>query len=514
MRQVRIFDTTLRDGEQCPGASMNAREKLEVAQQLARLRVDVIEAGFPFSSPGDFESVRQIAREVHGPIICGLARARFDDIDATAEAVRDAARPRIHTFIATSDIHLKHKLRKTRDEVLEMAVAAVKRAKSHVEDVEFSPEDATRSDREYLCRVVEAAVKAGATTINIPDTVGYTTPGEYAELLRELLTRVPALDNVTLSVHCHDDLGMAVANSLAAVEVGAGQIECTINGIGERAGNTSLEEVVMAIHTRRDRYQVTTGVETREIYKASRLVSHITGFPVPPNKAIVGSNAFAHAAGIHQDGVLKEQSTYEIMRPETIGLDSNRLVLTSRSGRHAFRVRLRALGYELSDAELDRAYSRFLEIADKKKEVFDADLEAMMSDHHAPAPEEYQLEYMTVMTSLEGVPTATLRIRRGEESKIDAATGVGTVDAIYNAIKKIIPVEHRLVDYVVSAVTGGTDALGEVMVKLATEHNVFTGRGSALDILEASAKAYLQAINKIVYYTSHRAHDKRIAAQL
>jgi 2-isopropylmalate synthase len=395
-----------------------------------------------------------------------------------------------------------------------MAVAAVRLARSHVEDVEFSPEDATRSDREFLCRVVEAAIQAGATTINIPDTVGYTTPGEFQELLRELRRRVPALDNVVLSVHCHDDLGLAVANSLAAVEVGAGQIECTINGIGERAGNTSLEEIVMALHTRRDRVGATTGVDTREIYKSSRLVSHITGFPVPPNKAIVGSNAFAHAAGIHQDGVLKEKSTYEIMTPETIGLDSNRLVLTSRSGRHAFRVRMQALGYELSDEELDRAYSRFLEIADKKKEVFDADLEAMMSDHLFPAPEEYRLEYMTVMTSLEGVPTATLRIRRGEESKIDAATGVGTVDAIYNAIQKIVPVEHRLVDYVVSAVTGGTDALGEVMVKLATEHNVFTGRGSALDILEASAKAYLQAINKLVYYTSQRADDKRIVAQV
>jgi 2-isopropylmalate synthase len=520
MRQIRIFDTTLRDGEQCPGASMNAREKLEVAHQLARLKVDVIEAGFPFSSPGDFESVRQIAREVHGPIICGLARAKEDDINATGEAVRDAARPRIHTFIATSDIHLQHKLRKTRDEVLEMAVAAVKCAKSHVEDVEFSPEDATRSDREFLCRVVEAAIKAGATTINIPDTVGYTTPGEYQEMLRELLTRVPGMDKAILSVHCHDDLGLAVANSLAAVEVGAGQIECTINGIGERAGNTSLEEVVMAIHTRGDRLQAMTGVETKEIYKASRLVSLTTGFPVPPNKAIVGSNAFAHAAGIHQDGMLKHASTYEIMTPETIGLDSNRLVLTSRSGRHAFRVRMETLGYQLSTEDLDRAYTRFLEIADKKKEVFDADLEAMMSDQIHVAPEDYLLEFMTVATSTTNVPgmpgmhTATLRIRRGEESKIEAATGVGAVDAIYNAIKQMIPVEHRLDDYVVSAVTGGTDAFGEVMVKLATEHNVYTGRGSALDILEASAKAYLQAINKLVYYTSHRAEDKRIVARV
>jgi 2-isopropylmalate synthase len=514
MRQIRIFDTTLRDGEQCPGASMNAREKLEVAHQLARLRVDVIEAGFPFSSPGDFESVKEIAREVRGPIICGLARAKFDDIDATGEAVIGAEHPRIHTFIATSDIHLKHKLRKTREEVLEMAVAAVKRAKSHVEDVEFSPEDASRSDREYLCRVIEAAVNAGATTINIPDTVGYATPGEFAELIQEILTRVPAMDRAILSVHCHDDLGLAVANSLAAVELGAGQVECTINGIGERAGNTSLEEIVMAIHTRGDRLGVKTNIETREIHKASRLVSHVTGFPVPPNKAIVGSNAFAHAAGIHQDGVLKEVTTYEIMKPETIGLDSNRLVLTSRSGRHAFRVRLESMGYQFTEPELDKAYSRFLEIADKKKEVFDEDLEAIVSDRLTETPEEYALEYMTVMTSLQGVPTATLRIRRGEESLIDAATGVGTVDAIYNAIDKIVPVAHHLVDYVVNGVTGGTDAIAEVTVKLGTGQNVFTGRGTALDILEASAKAYLQAINKLVYYNRHRAEGERITAHV
>jgi 2-isopropylmalate synthase len=399
---------------------MNAREKLEVAHQLARLRVDVIEAGFPFSSPGDFESVAQIARDVRGPIICGLARARFDDIDATAEAVRHAERPRINTFVPTSEIHLRHKLRKTREEVLELAVAAVKRARSHVEDVEFSLEDASRSDRDYLCRVVEAAVNAGATTINITDTVGYATPGEFADMLRELLTRVPAMDRAVLSVHCHNDLGLAVANSLAAVEVGAGQIECTINGIGERAGNTSLEEVVMAIHTRRDRYKATTGIETREICRASRLVSHITGFPVPPNKAIVGSNAFAHASGIHQDGVLKEKSTYEIMAPETIGLESSRLVLTRRSGRHALRVRMQALGYDLSDVELDRAYARFLEIADEKKEVFDQDLQTIVSDPLFETPEEYHLEYMTALARLEGVPTATIRVRRGPVRHIGA----------------------------------------------------------------------------------------------
>jgi 2-isopropylmalate synthase len=344
--------------------------------------------------------------------------------------------------------------------------------------------------------------------------VGYATPGEFAELLRELLTRVPAMDRAVLSVHCHNDLGLAVANSLAAIEVGAGQVECTINGIGERAGNASLEELVMALHTRKDRYGVTTGVDTREIYRTSRLVRDVTGFVVQPNKAIVGSNAFAHASGIHQDGVLKETTTYEIMTPETIGLESNRLVLTSRSGRHAFRVRMESLGYALSDAELNKAYSRFLEVADKKKEVFDADLEALVADQLAEGTEEYKLEYMTVVASLDGVPTATLRIRKGEESFIEAATGVGTVDAVYNTIDKIIPVPHHLVDYMVNAVTGGTDAIAEVTVKLGTEHNVFTGRGTALDIIEASAKAYLQAINKLVYYTSHRAEDKRIVARV
>jgi 2-isopropylmalate synthase len=503
-RIIRIFDTTLRDGEQCPGASMNAQEKLELAHQLARLKVDIIEAGFPISSPGDFASVRQIACEVRGPTIAALSRTKPEDVDAAGQALRGAEKGRIHTFIATSDIHLQHKLRKTREEVLEMAVAAVRRAKSYVDDVEFSPEDASRSDLTYLCQIVEAAIDAGATTINIPDTVGYAVPEEFAKIFRVLKERVPNIDRAVLSTHCHNDLGMAVANSLAAVQAGAGQVECTVNGIGERAGNAALEEIVMALHTRRDYYQATTGVETREIYKTSRMVSNVTGFLVQPNKAIVGANAFAHAAGIHQDGMLKEKTTYEIMLPETIGLDSSRLVLTSRSGRHAFRVRLEALGYGLTESELDQAYARFLEIADKKKEVFDQDLEAIVSEQLLTNPEEYQLDYMTVVTSLEGVPTATLRLRRGEDTFTEVGTGVGVVDAVYRTIDKIIPVEHRLVDYVVSAVTGGTDAFAEVTVRLSNDRNVFMGRGMSLDVVEASAKAYLQALNKMAYYGQHR----------
>ena len=511
-RTIRIFDTTLRDGEQCPGASMTAPEKLEVAHQLARLNVDIIEAGFPISSPGDFESVRQIAREVRGPVICGLARARMEDIDCAGEAVRDAERGRIHTFLATSDIHLKHKLRKTRDEILEMAVAAVRRARTHVEDVEFSPEDASRSDLDYLCRVVEGVIQAGATTINIPDTVGYATPEQFARIFSTLLERVPGAENVVFSSHCHNDLGLAVANSLAAVNAGARQIECTINGIGERAGNTSLEEVVMALRTRKDYFQVDTRVDTQEIARTSRLVSKLTGFLVQPNKAIVGANAFAHAAGIHQDGMLKEQTTYEIMRPEDVGLDSSKLVLSNRSGRHAFKVRMEALHFTLEGDELEKAYQRFLEVADKKKVVWDEDLVALMAESEGVHESEYVLEYMTVMTSLEGVPTATVRLRRSEEHLTEVGTGVGSVDAVYRTIDRMVTVEHELIDYVVSAVTGGTDALAEVTVRLGRGEQVFTGRAASLDVIEASAKAYLQALNKLIYYGQLRGDTQRVTA--
>ena len=512
-RYVRIFDTTLRDGEQCPGASMTGTEKLEVAHQLARLKVDVIEGGFPISSPGDFQSVRQIAREVRGPIICGLARARFEDIDCAGEAVRDAERPRIHTFIATSDIHLKHKLRKSRDEVLEMAVAAVRRAKSHVEDVEFSPEDAARSDLDYLCRVVEAVIQAGATTINIPDTVGYAVPEQFGNIFSTLLAKVPGAEKVIFSCHCHNDLGLAVANSLAAVQAGAGQIECTVNGIGERAGNTSLEEIVMALRTRRDCYQIATGIVTEEIIKASRLVSSVTGFLVQPNKAIVGANAFAHAAGIHQDGVLKEQTTYEIMKPEDVGLDSNKLVLSSRSGRHAFKVRLAGLGYPMEAEELERAYARFLEVADKKKVVYDEDLIALMADTEGMHESEYVLEHLSVMSTLDGPPTATVRLRRHDETLTEVGSGVGSVDAVYRTLDKLVPTEHALIEYVVSGVTGGTDALAEVTVRLGRGNQIYTGRSASLDVIQASARAYLQALNKILYYAEQRMAVLRPAGQ-
>ena len=511
--KIRIFDTTLRDGEQCPGASMTADEKMEVARQLARLNVDVIEAGFPISSPGDFESVRQIAREIRGPIICGLARSVEKDIDRAGEAVRDAERGRIHTFIATSDIHLQHKLRKSREDVLGMAVAAVKRARQYTDDVEFSPEDAARSDIDDLCQVVEAVIKAGATTINIPDTVGYATPEIYGGIFRALLNRVPGAENVVFSCHCHNDLGLAVANSLAAVQAGARQIECTVNGIGERAGNTALEEVVMALRTRRDYYQADTRIVTGEIMRTSRLVSRVTGFVVQPNKAVVGANAFAHAAGIHQDGVLKEQTTYEIMKPEDVGLDSNKLVLSSRSGRHAFKVRMEALGYPVEGEDMERAYLRFLEVADKKKVVYDEDLIALMVEDEGLHDDEYTLEYMTVMTGLEGVPTATVRLKCGEQTLIEVGTGVGSVDAVYRTIDKLIPVEHQLIDYVVSAVTGGTDALAEVTVRLGRGEQVFTGRNASLDVIEASAKAYLQALNKLLYYGSRRSETERLAVK-
>jgi len=509
-RKIRVFDTTLRDGEQCPGASMSGAEKLEVAYQLGRLKVDVIEAGFPISSPGDFESVRQIAREVQGPSICALARAKFEDIDCAGEAVRASERPRIHTFIATSDIHLRHKLRKSREEVLEMAVAAVTRARQHTDDVEFSPEDAARSDLDYLCQVIEAVIRAGATTINIPDTVGYAVPDQFANIFRVLLNKVPGAENVIFSCHCHNDLGMAVANSLAAVEAGARQIECTINGIGERAGNTSLEEVVMALRTRKDYYQADTDVVTQEIMRASRLVGKVTGFPIQPNKAIVGANAFAHAAGIHQDGFLKEQTTYEIMRPETVGLDSSKLVLSSRSGRHAFKVRMQALGYVVEGDDLQRGYQRFLEVADKKKVVYDEDLIALMSEAEALHDNAYSLEYMTVMTSLDGVPTATVRLRKDEERLTEVGTGVGAVDAVYRTIDKLVPVEHELIDYIVSAVTGGTDALAEVTVRLGRGEQIFTGRSADLDVIEASAKAYLQALNKLLYYGAKGPEAERV----
>ncbi len=504
-RRIRIFDTTLRDGEQSPGASMNIEEKLEVAKQLARLKVDVIEAGFPISSPGDFEAVKAVAQTVKGPAIAALCRANKADIDRAWEAIQYAKKPVIHTFIATSDIHLEKKLKKTSEQVLEIAVAAVKHAKGYCEDVEFSAEDAARSDLDYLCQVVEAVIDAGATVVNLPDTVGYAIPNEYAKLISTVIERVPNSKKAIFSVHCHNDLGLAVANSLAAVTAGAGQVECTINGIGERAGNAALEEIVMAIKTRSDLFNVYTGVNTQEIYRTSRLVSDVTGLAVQANKAIVGSNAFAHEAGIHQHGVLQEKRTYEIIDAQEVGLAESKLVLGKHSGRHAFEERLKQLGYHLSKEDLERAFARFKETADKKKEIFDEDLEAIVADETHVIPAKYELSYMNVMTTLDGYPTATIRLKTEEGDLIDAGIGVGSVDAVYKTIDKMVKAEYSLVDFTIKSVTGGTDALGEVTVKLQAKNGeIYTGRGASLDIVEASAKAYINAINKLVHYEALR----------
>src|SRR5579884_1179225 len=499
MDRVIIFDTTLRDGEQSPGASLSSDEKLEIAHQLARLGVDVIEAGFPISSPDDFEAVRRIAREVKGPIIAGLARAKPDDVDRCGEAVREAEHPRIHTFISTSDIHLSRQFRMTRERALEEAVAMVKRAKGYCEDVEFSPMDATRSNRDYLYQVLQAVIDAGATTINIPDTVGYTTPVEFYELIRGMFERIPNIHKAVVSVHCHNDLGMAVANSLAAVRAGARQVECTINGIGERAGNASLEEIVMAIDTRTDFYGVTTGVDKSQILKTSRMVSTLTGIPVQPNKAVVGSNAFAHESGIHQDGMLKDRTTYEIMRPDQIGLTSSNLVLGKHSGRHALRVRLEELGYTLTPEDLNRAFARFKEIADKKKEVADRDLEALMADELRQVPETYHLELVQVSCGEPLIPTATVQIRLPSgEVRTATSNGTGPVDAVYKAIDAIIGVPNRLDLYQVHSVTSGMDALAEVTLRIQIDGRPYHGRGADTDIVVASAGAYMSALNRAV----------------
>jgi len=500
---IRIFDTTLRDGEQSPGFTMNTAEKLEVARALAAMRVDVIEAGFPISSPGDLAGVQLIAREVRGTTIAGLARANRADIDAVVEGVREAERPRIHTFIATSPIHMQHKLRMTADQVYEAAVEAVRYARKFVEDVEFSAEDASRSDPEFLCRVFEGTIAAGATTINVPDTVGYATPEEYARLIRSMIERIPNSAKVVWSVHCHDDLGLAVANSLAAVQVGARQVECTINGIGERAGNASLEEVVMALHTRRNHYKHETAVDTTKIYRTSRLISAITGIPVQPNKAVVGDNAFAHEAGIHQHGVLMNRETYEIMTPETIGIPSNKLVLGKHSGRHAFKNLLESNGVHLSEAELQRAFEAFKALCDKKKQVMTEDILALVEGELRTTPHTFSLKSFHISTSSTLPPMASITLVRGRELFTQEATGDGPVDAMYNAINKIVGLSPSLADYAIKAVTGGTDAIGEATVKVRDGDGLFIGRGTSTDVLEASAKAYLAAVNKIIHERQH-----------
>ncbi len=500
MRTVKIFDTTLRDGEQSPGASMTAPEKLEIARQLAKLGVDVIEAGFPISSRGDFESVRQIAREVKGPVICGLARANPADIQAAADALKDARRRRIHTFIATSDIHLQKKLRKSPAEVQKMAVEAVRAARRHTSDVEFSPEDASRSGFEYMSRVVAAAVDAGATTVNIPDTVGYSTPDEYGRMIKRLFEAVPQIrkKNVVVSVHCHNDLGLAVANSLAGVMAGAGQIECTINGIGERAGNASLEEIVMAMRTRKSALGVDTNIRTEEIYRASKLVSRLTGMPVQPNKAIVGANAFAHEAGIHQDGMLKHRDTYEIMTPQSVGVPETRLVLGKHSGKHMIRRKLEELGMPAQDGELDRVYRALMDLADKKKHIFDEDVIAIVEGETGRSSDAWALEEISSASGSHKTPTATVRIRKGKKVVTGTAKGDGQVDAAYRAIDKVTKTNPELHDYSLKAITAGKDALGEVTLRLRWKGREASGRGAATDIIEASARAYLNAVNRLL----------------
>ncbi|MFA5352983.1 MAG: 2-isopropylmalate synthase [Thermodesulfovibrionales bacterium] len=497
MRIIRIFDTTLRDGEQSPGASMNVDEKIQVARQLVRLGVDIIEAGFPIASPGDFEAVHRIATEIKGSTIAGLCRARFEDIDRAAEALKPAESKRIHTFLATSDIHLKHKLRMSREQVLEGAVAAVKRARQYTDDVEFSAEDATRSDWDFLCKVTEEVIKAGAGTVNIPDTVGYTVPQEYGELMDYLFAHVPNIDKAVISVHCHNDLGLGVANSLTAILKGAGQVECTVNGIGERAGNAAMEEVVMALKTRPQFYNADTRIVTPEIYKTSRLVTKITGMVVQPNKAIVGENAFAHESGIHQDGFLKERTTYEIMSPEDVGIPQSKLVLGKHSGRHAFKARLQELGYDLSDGELNSAFDRFKHLSDQKKYIFDEDIETLVSSEVARTPETYSLVDLSVSSGVNIRPTATLRLRVDDETVERVEVGDGPVDAVYRAIAFITQTTSHLLKFEVKSITGGTDALGEVLVSLEEGGRTVRGQGADTDIIVAAAKAYITALNKL-----------------
>lgn len=499
MERIYIFDTTLRDGEQAPGASLTVKEKLEIARQLERLNVDIIEAGFPIASPGDFEAVNLIAKKIKKPIICALARSLKKDIDAARDALKPAKSPRIHVFLATSKIHMKYKLRKAEDEVLRQAVEAVKYAKKFVEDVEFSPEDATRTERKFLFKVLAEVIDAGATVINIPDTVGYTVPDEFSELIRQIRENVPNIDKAMISVHCHDDLGLSCANSLSAIKAGARQVECTINGIGERAGSAPLEEIVMAIKTRQDFFNFYTNIKTQELYKTSRLVSHLMGIQVQPNKAIVGDNAFRHESGIHQDGVLKMPKTYEIMRPEDVGFKESKIVLGKHSGRHAFMRKLEELGIKLNKQEFEKAFEEFKRLADKKKEIFDEDIVAIVDEEIKKVPQTWQLIYVHTVTGSSTIPTATVKLRKENKVYEDAACGDGPIDACYNTIDRIVGMHPKLLNYNLRAITAGRDALGEVTVRLRYKDKEVVGRGTSTDIIEASAKAYINAINKLLY---------------
>lgn len=512
--RIRIYDTTLRDGEQAPGCTMTFEEKLEVARQLARLGVDFIEAGFPIASPGDWAAVHQIAREVgtpDGPVISALAHANRDAIDKAASAVQPAAKNRIHIFISTSDIHIEHQLRSTREEVLQKARDMVRYGRSLCEDIEFSPMDAVRSDPEYMHRVLAAVIEEGATTLNIPDTVGYSTPEEYSRVISGIRENVPGADRVIISTHCHDDLGMAVANSLAGVRAGARQIECTINGIGERAGNASLEEVVMAVHTREQFFGVTTGVNTRELARSSRLLSTIIGVPVPPNKAIVGANAFAHESGIHQDGILKNRLTYEIMSAETVGLDGNVLVLGKHSGRHAFREHIEGLGYHLDDPDFQQVFARFKDLCDRKKTVDDRDIEALISDETQRIPETFKLEHVQVTSGTGLIPVATVRVLCPDGlARTDSDHGTGPVDALYRAINRVIQRPAVLTEFSINAITEGLDAVAEVTVRIREQDEseksfsskrgpqVYSGYGVNTDTIVAAGEAYMGALNKML----------------
>ncbi len=496
---IKIFDTTLRDGEQSPGASMNLAEKIRIAEQLEKLNVDIIEAGFPISSEGDFEAVKAIAKKIKKAEVAALARTNPKDIDRAWEAVKEAKSPRLHVFVSTSDIHLKYQLKKSREEIIRIATRSVERAKRYTPNVEFSAMDATRSDIEFLVAVCEAAIRAGATTINIPDTVGYAIPSEFGSLINTLMKRIRGIEKVTLSVHCHNDLGLAVANSIAAIQNGARQVECTINGIGERAGNASLEEIVMAIRTRRDLLNFQTRVIPQHLYTTSRLVSKITGMLVQPNKAIVGANAFAHHSGIHQDGVLKEKLTYEIMTPETVGIPKSSLVLGKLSGRHAFRERLKELGYNLSENEFEIAFRRFKSLADKKREIYDEDIESIVIEEVLRVPHRFKLIYLNVVSGNMTVPTATVQMEVDGKIIQEAGFGDGPVDATFKTIKKITKTKSKLLQFAINAITSGTEAQGEVTVRLEEKGYTVIGQGADTDVIVASAKAYINALNKMEF---------------
>lgn len=499
MKRIKIFDTTLRDGEQTPGVNLNIHEKLEIAKQLASLGIDVLEAGFAVSSPGDFQAVKAVADNVKGITVASLSRAVEKDIDAAWEAVKNAESPRIHTFIATSPIHLKYKLKLTEDEVFERAVAMVKYAKKYVDDVEFSAEDASRTPPPYLYRIFEGVIKAGAKVLNIPDTVGYSTPVEFGNLIKSVRENVNGIDKVDISVHCHNDLGLAVANTLAAMENGATQLECTVNGLGERAGNAALEEIIMGINTRKDYYNVTHKIDTTLINRTSRLIVNLSGVNVQPNKAIVGANAFSHESGIHQHGVLSEKTTYEIMTPESIGLTQNKMVLGKLSGRHAFEDRLKELGYtNLSNEDIQKAFEKFKVLADKKKTVLDRDIEALIEEKVSEVPDAFVLESFQTSSGNKVVATAAVSLIRNGVTITEAATGDGPVDAAFNAVERAVGVNLELESYGINSVTEGKDALGEVTVRVSKNNKIFVGKGVSTDIIEASVKAYLNAINRVI----------------